>query len=72
MCNPPFFSSIEEAGQNQRTAFGGTAEEMVHPGGELSFVTKILEESIQLQSRVHWYTVMLGKKSTFKQVSLCC
>ena len=33
MCNPPFFESIEEAGRNPSTAFGGTAEEMVYPGG---------------------------------------
>ena len=32
MCNPPFFENIEEAGRNQRTAFGGTPEEMVCPG----------------------------------------
>eukprot|EP00210_Caulerpa_lentillifera_P001543 g1481.t1 len=68
MCNPPFFSSIEEASQNQKTAFGGTMEEMVHPGGELAFVNKILQESIQLQAHIHWYTVMLGKKTTFKQI----
>lgn len=33
MCNPPFFESLTEAGRNPATAFGGTAEEMVYPGG---------------------------------------
>jgi hypothetical protein len=33
MCNPPFFESISEAGRNPATAYGGTAEEMVYPGG---------------------------------------
>ena len=32
MCNPPFFESIEAAGRNPATAFGGTADEMVYPG----------------------------------------
>lgn len=32
MCNPPFFESLEEAGRNPATAYGGTAPEMVYPG----------------------------------------
>jgi 23S rRNA (adenine1618-N6)-methyltransferase len=35
MCNPPFFESLEEAGRNPATAYGGTAAEMVYPGGGL-------------------------------------
>lgn len=50
MCNPPFFGSIEEAGLNPKTSCGGTAEEMVCPGGELAFVTRIIEDSISLKS----------------------
>ena len=33
MCNPPFFESLDEAGRNPATAYGGTAAEMVYPGG---------------------------------------
>lgn len=32
MCNPPFFSSLDEASGNPNTACGGTADEMVWPG----------------------------------------
>lgn len=49
MCNPPFFSSLEEAGRNPATAFQGTAAEMVWPGGELAFVTKMVEDSLTLK-----------------------
>jgi 23S rRNA (adenine1618-N6)-methyltransferase len=50
MCNPPFFESIEEAGLNPKTSCGGTAEEMVCPGGELAFVTHIIEDSVSLKN----------------------
>ena len=83
MSNPPFFTSIEEAGQNQKTAFGGTSAEMVYPGlsnhltkmkplppgGEGAFVKKMVQESITLGDQIVWYSAMMGKKSTFKTVS---
>lgn len=50
MCNPPFFESIEEAGLNPKTSCGGTAEEMVCHGGELAFVTRIIEDSTSLKN----------------------
>lgn len=50
MCNPPFFESIEEAGLNPKTSCGGTAEEMVCPGGEQAFITHIIEDSVSLKN----------------------
>lgn len=49
MCNPPFFESLEEAGLNPKTACGGTSREMVCPGGERAFITRIIEDSTQLK-----------------------
>lgn len=49
MCNPPFFESMEEAGQNPKTACGGTPEEMVCPGGERAFIMRIIEDSVVLK-----------------------
>lgn len=49
MCNPPFFETMEEAGLNPKTACGGTAQEMVCPGGEKAFITRIVEDSVQLK-----------------------
>lgn len=37
---------------------------MVTSGGELDFVTRMIEESIQLGEKVLWYTTMLGKLSS--------
>ncbi|GIL85185.1 hypothetical protein Vretimale_10821 [Volvox reticuliferus] len=66
ICNPPFFESMQEAAQNPNTAFGGTAAEMVCPGGELAFVLQMMVESEMLKDQVHWFTTMVGKKTTFK------
>lgn len=49
MCNPPFFESLEEAGLNPKTACGGTSREMVCPGGERAFITRIIEDSTQMK-----------------------
>ncbi len=38
----------------------GTAAEMVCPGGELAFVMQMVEESEQLQDRVHWWVCVSG------------
>ncbi|KAI7842940.1 hypothetical protein COHA_003449 [Chlorella ohadii] len=59
MCNPPFFESLEEAGRNPATAYGGTAPEMVYPGGELAFVSGMVQDSLALRGAVHWYTTMV-------------
>ena len=46
----------------------GTAEEMVCPGGEAAFVKQMVQDSLQLQHRIHWYSTMVGKKATLKQL----
>ena len=37
---------------------------MVTPGGEVAFVTRMIEDSVSLKERVQWYTSMLGKFSS--------
>jgi 23S rRNA (adenine1618-N6)-methyltransferase len=71
MCNPPFYESKAEmltsAASKQRppfTACTGSENEMVTPGGEVAFVSRMIEESLVLQDRVQWYTSMLGKFSS--------
>ncbi|XP_027919005.1 U6 small nuclear RNA (adenine-(43)-N(6))-methyltransferase isoform X1 [Vigna unguiculata] len=66
MCNPPFFESLEEAGLNPKTSCGGTSHEMVCPGGERAFITRIIEDSTQLKQHFRWFTSMVGKKSNLK------
>ena len=41
---------------------------MVCPGGELAFVSHMVQDSLKLQGRVHWYSSMVGKKATLKQL----
>lgn len=49
MCNPPFFESMDEAGLNPKTSCGGTPDEMVCPGGERAFISRIIEDSVTLK-----------------------
>lgn len=71
MCNPPFYTSqaelLSSAAQKLRppnSACTGTATEMVTPGGEVAFVSRMIAESLLLRERVQWYSSMLGKLSS--------
>ena len=39
-------------------------DEMCYPGGEEAFTRRLLDESLVMKDRVHWYTTMCGKKQT--------
>lgn len=41
---------------------------MITEGGDLGFVTRTVEESIRLRSRVQWYSSMLGKLASAQAV----
>ncbi|KAI4277985.1 MAG: hypothetical protein LQ337_001368 [Flavoplaca oasis] len=71
ICNPPFYSSpadlLSSAAAKSRPPHStctGSPIEMVTPGGEVAFVTRIIEESQHLKQRCQWYTSMLGKYSS--------
>ena len=66
MCNPPFFSTEEEAGKNPKTAFGGVSMEMVYPGGEEAFIKNMIRDSAKHTTACTWFSSMVGKKSTMK------
>ncbi|KAK0223916.1 hypothetical protein IW262DRAFT_1433222 [Armillaria fumosa] len=75
MCNPPFYASLDEVtlsaegkAMDPNAVCTGAPVEMVTPGGEMAFVRQIVRESKQLGTRCRWYTSMLGKMSSLKEV----
>ena len=62
MCNPPFFRSVEErlgaltSHSSHRpppaTFSSGTDQETVTEGGEVGFVKRMIEDSMELRDRV--------------------
>ncbi|KAK0581278.1 hypothetical protein LWI29_011994 [Acer saccharum] len=48
MCNSPFFEIMEAAGLNPKISCGRTPKEMVCPGGEKAFISRIIEDSVAL------------------------
>ena len=73
MCNPPFYSSshdlLASAASKSRPPYSactGADIEMVTPGGEVAFVSKMIEQSKPLRDRCQWFTSMLGKYSSIE------
>ena len=63
MCNPPFFGDrLEAAGDNSRTdrrplphsVCTATDDETVAEGGEVGFVKKMIQESLELKSQIRY------------------
>eukprot|EP00624_Nannochloropsis_granulata_P002985 evm.model.NODE_25191_length_8596_cov_20.292229.1 len=46
----------------------GCVDEVITPGGELSFVTAMVRDSLVLREKVEWYTSMVGKKSSLRKL----
>jgi 23S rRNA (adenine1618-N6)-methyltransferase len=67
MCNPPFYSSDEEIKEHremkQEEPFGtctGDAGEMICEGGEVQFVTQMINESVKRRKQIDWFSSMIG------------
>ncbi|PQA95184.1 23S rRNA (adenine(1618)-N(6))-methyltransferase [Chryseobacterium shigense] len=84
MCNPPFHDSEESAlkGNLRKTKnintskskkpllnFGGQQSELWCEGGELAFITKMIEESAQYSSQVLWFTCLVSKKDNLYKLT---
>ncbi|POS69274.1 hypothetical protein DHEL01_v212331 [Diaporthe helianthi] len=75
MTNPPFYESPEEMlrlahtkARPPNSACTGAPVEMVCTGGEVAFVSRILDESLRLKERVQWYSCMFGMVSSLESM----
>lgn len=84
MCNPPFHDSEEAAmkGNIRKTKnlkktkskqpllnFGGKQSELWCEGGELAFITKMINESVLYPSKVLWFTCLVSKKDNLPKLT---
>lgn len=77
MTNPPFYSSYQDFKNSGKSNPGqadpsavctGADNEMICEGGDVGFVSKVLEESLVLGERAQWYTAMLSKLASLQQI----
>jgi 23S rRNA (adenine1618-N6)-methyltransferase len=79
MCNPPFHSSMEQAnkgtqrkwanlgkGHSQKLNFGGQNAELWCPGGEIKFVARMVEQSMEFAGQCLWFTSLVSKKDNLQ------
>ena len=83
LCNPPFFDSPEEANSaaqrkvqhlakgkpaSNALNFGGRPNELWCDGGELAFITRMVEESTAFAAQVGWFTTSVSKSANLPQL----
>ncbi|MEP1766824.1 MAG: 23S rRNA (adenine(1618)-N(6))-methyltransferase RlmF [Sulfitobacter sp.] len=79
MCNPPFHRSAEEAnkgtqrkwanlgkGRSTKLNFGGQNAELWCRGGEIKFVSRMVEQSIEFADQCLWFTSLVSKKDNLQ------
>ncbi|NCP84297.1 MAG: 23S rRNA (adenine(1618)-N(6))-methyltransferase RlmF [Bacteroidetes bacterium] len=83
ICNPPFHTSLEESlrGTNRkwkhvgkgrvekdRLNFGGQSSELWCEGGELTFISNLIRESLEFKTQVGWFTCLVSKKPNLPEL----
>lgn len=83
LCNPPFHESAKAAQEgSQRKVrnltgkpvakaelnFGGQASELWTEGGELAFVRKMIQESVEFKNQVCWFTTLISKSENLTAI----
>ena len=66
MCNPPFFGDKFERTSRNSSICPISETEDITQGGESGFVERYMQESVDYQHQVIWFTCMFGKRSTFE------
>ncbi|MEN8147588.1 MAG: 23S rRNA (adenine(1618)-N(6))-methyltransferase RlmF [Campylobacterota bacterium] len=83
LCNPPFHRSAEEASagtqrknrnltkdkrKNSALNFGGQANELWCPGGEVAFIKKMIRQSVVHSKKVFWFSTLVSKKENLPTI----
>lgn len=82
LCNPPFHASLAQAEQGTRRKwrnlgkghsaelnFGGQNAELWCPGGEIGFIARMIEQSMNFAGQCLWFTCLVSKKDNLKPLS---
>lgn len=77
MCNPPFFSQEEDTDSMKKSkkdrgeptsVLTGSMQELVVEGGEVAFITKMINESVNFKDKVRIFSTMIGSKVDVKEI----
>ena len=83
LCNPPFHKSEEEAStgsqrkvrnlnkkKDQKISlnFGGQANELWYPGGEIAFISKMIKQSAKHAKNCLWFSSLVSKKENLSVI----
>lgn len=82
MCNPPFHGSVEKAkkgtqrkwanlgkGRSTKLNFGGQNAELWCPGGEIKFIARMVEQSMEFTDQCLWFTSLVSKKDNLQPLN---
>lgn len=82
LCNPPFHASLAQAqegtlrkwrnlgkGHSGELNFGGQNAELWCPGGEIGFIARMIEQSMNFAEQCLWFTSLVSKKDNLKPLS---
>ncbi|WP_281993213.1 23S rRNA (adenine(1618)-N(6))-methyltransferase RlmF [Sulfitobacter geojensis] len=82
LCNPPFHKSQAKAeegtrrkwrnlgkGNSAHLNFGGQNAELWCPGGEIGFIARMIEQSVNCGPQCLWFTCLVSKKENLKPLS---
>lgn len=82
MCNPPFHASLEQAekgtrrkwqnldkGHSKKLNFGGQNTELWCPGGEIGFIARMIEQSMDFADQCMWFTSLVSKRDNLQPLS---
>lgn len=83
MCNPPFHKSKKDAlagstrkvrnltkNKNQKANlnFGGQSNELWCDGGEITFIQKMIKQSVVFKYNCFWFTTLVSKKENLENI----